>query len=162
MEISIRRAKPNDCSILTDISLKAKRYWNYPEEYYEIWKDELTIREEYIKNNTVYVAEHGERIVGYYSIIQVEEDFWAGKVFVMKGYWLEHIFILPEYIGKGIGSRLIEHAKSVCCDMGCKSLFIFSDPHARGFYERIGAKFIRESPSSIEGRIIPVFEMDIF
>ena len=48
MEISIRRALPTDALFLTSISFGAKRYWNYPEEYYEIWHDELTITKDYI------------------------------------------------------------------------------------------------------------------
>ncbi len=34
-----------------------KNYWNYPDEYYEIWKKELTITQDYISKNDVYVYE---------------------------------------------------------------------------------------------------------
>jgi hypothetical protein len=36
-------------------------------------------------------------------------------------------------------------------------LKIFVDPHATGFYEKMGAKFNENSPSSIEGREVPVY-----
>src|SRR5690554_6199749 len=120
MDVSIRKAVREDSNVLTDISFKSKRYWNYPEEYFEIWKDELTIKDSYILDNTVYVAEANDEIIGYYSIVEVKNDFWAGEVFVMKGFWLEHIFILPEYIGKGIGTKLINHAIQTCKPLRCR------------------------------------------
>jgi hypothetical protein len=41
--MTIRQASQADCEILTEISVSSKNYWNYPKEYFEIWKDELTI-----------------------------------------------------------------------------------------------------------------------
>lgn len=52
--IEIRQAKPAESGDLTSISFASKRYWNYPEEYFEIWEKELTITPEYIDNNIVY------------------------------------------------------------------------------------------------------------
>ncbi len=49
----IRQAIPTDSKILTDISFAAKNYWNYPQEYFEIWKEELTITDEYIDKGAV-------------------------------------------------------------------------------------------------------------
>jgi hypothetical protein len=42
---------------LTKISFAAKGYWNYPEAYFEIWKDELTIGSDYVQENDVFVYE---------------------------------------------------------------------------------------------------------
>src|SRR5690242_4515180 len=95
MSTLIRKALEHESDVLTDISFSSKRYWNYPEEYFDVWKDELTITPAYINRNLVCVAEVNGQIVGYLSIVEVENDFWAGTVFVKKGYWLEHIFIRP-------------------------------------------------------------------
>lgn len=142
---------------ITEISFLAKHYWNYPSEYYDIWKDELTISEDYINNNKVFVAEEQGEVIGYFSIVKVEDDFFAGKVFVKKGFWLEHIFIKPKCIKNGIGTKLMNFAKNYCIENKIECLNIFSDPNAYGFYERIGAKYIGESLSSIEGRTVSVF-----
>jgi hypothetical protein len=48
MSLSVREASPSEGKILTDISFASKQYWNYPNEYFEIWKDELTISPAYI------------------------------------------------------------------------------------------------------------------
>lgn len=159
MNVSVRKANDTDYEILTDISFAAKRYWNYPEEYMDIWKNELTITPEYIHQNIVFVAEVSATIIGYFSIVEIREDIWAGKVFVKKGFWLEHIFIKPEFIGKGIGTELIHFLKDLCHKKDISCLYIFSDPHAKGFYVKIGAKYIKECFSSIEGRTVSLFEL---
>ncbi len=160
-DIVIRRACLSDSAILTDISFAAKRYWKYPESYYNIWKDELTIDENYILKNIVYIATVKDVPAGYYSIVENRQDITVGPVFVGKGFWMEHIFISPQYMFQGIGSQLINHMKSLCADMQIDRIKIFVDPNAAGFYEKAGAKFKYMSESSIEGREIPVFEMDI-
>lgn len=161
MAIVVRPAVANDSEGLTQISFAAKRYWNYPEQYFEVWQEELTITPSYIRDNTVYVAENGGQVIGYFSLVEVKEDFWAGTVFVNEGIWLEHIFILPEYIGKGIGSKLIAFLKIKCVEMKIDKVNIFSDPNAKGFYDKLGACYISESLSSIPGRAVSLYTLHI-
>ncbi len=160
-KIIIRRAQPDEHEVLTEISFASKRHWNDPEAYFEVWKNELVITHKYIESNTVFAAETPDGIAGYFSIVHVPQDFMAGPVFVRQGHWLEHIFIRPAYIGQGIGRSLIEFARDWCVQHGIDRLYIFSDPHARGFYERLGANYLGESASSIPGRTIPLFELNI-
>lgn len=156
----IRKAETTDAKVLTEISFSAKRYWNYPEDFYEKWKDELTITENYIKYNIVFTAHVNNDIVGFYSIVKNPQDQSFGKVFMKAGYWMDHIFIRPEYIKQGIGSKLIDHLKRFCKDNEIYNLTIFVDPNAKGFYEKIGATFKYMSESNIENRQIPVFEFE--
>ena len=160
-DIVIRKADVSDSTNLTNISFAAKRYWKYPESYYDAWKNELTIDENYILKNIVYVATFNGDPVGYYSVVENAQDVTVGSVFVEKGFWMEHIFITPEYINNGVGSYLINHMKSLCIDMNIDRIKIFVDPNASGFYEKVGAKFKYMSKSNIEGREIPVFEMSL-
>lgn len=161
MDFVIRKAKDTESDILTSISFASKRYWNYPEEYLNVWEKELTITPKYIQENIVYVAEVDDMVVGYFSIVEVKKDFWAGQVFVKKGFWLEHIFIQPEFIGKRIGSELIFYAMEYCKRNRIECLNIFSDPCAKGFYDKVGAKYIKESPSSIDGRTVSLYELEV-
>jgi len=48
VELVIRQAKRTESGDLTSISFASKRYWNYPEEYFDVWKKELTITPGYI------------------------------------------------------------------------------------------------------------------
>lgn len=161
IDFKIRPASASDCEALTALSFASKRYWNYPDSYYETWKNELTVTPEYVKSSIVFVAQRDNNITGYFSITEVKDDFHTGIVLIEKGFWLEHLFIAPEYIRKGIGAKLMDFAVTWCRGNGIKSLRIFSDPNATGFYEKFGAKLLYESPSSIVGRMVPVYELKI-
>ena len=160
-KIQIRKAQPVDSDLLTEISFDAKKHWNYPDNYYDLWRDELTITKEYIHQNIVFEALYMDFVIGFYSIIENETDFYTGDIFVKKGFWLEHIFIKPAYHALGIGMLLINHAKQVSRDSGITELLIFADPNAKGFYDKVGAEYLYESKSSIPGRMIPVYGLKI-
>ena len=157
MQIYIRKAAPSDAQILTRISFAAKRVWKYPEEYFSIWKNELTITPEYIEKNMVVAAVIGNAVIGYYSVVHNDRDRTFGNVFVEQGDWMEHLFIDPPFIGKGIGRELTDDMKSRCRLGGISELFVFVDPNAEGFYRKIGAQFLRRSQSNIPNREIPVY-----
>jgi maltose O-acetyltransferase len=123
MKVIIRKAFPEENEVLTEISFASKHLWNYPEDYFKVWKAELTITSEYIQKNILNIAEQDDKILGYYSLVKNDRDFWAGRVFVMKGYWLEHIFIRPEFIRKGIGTQLIRDVQKTCKELGIKRIY---------------------------------------
>lgn len=160
-KIEINKAIDTDSNILTELSFAAKRHWNYPDHYYDLWKDELTITKDYISQNIVYNAQIGDLIVGFYSIVENKSDIYAGETFVKKGFWLEHLFIKPDYLKLGIGRLMIDHAKMISKAMGISNLLIFVDPFAKGFYNKIGADYQYDSKSSIPGRLIPVYELKV-
>lgn len=157
----IRRAKTGEAKQLTSISFASKKYWPYPEAYYTVWKNELTITPRYIADNLVFVCEIADTIVGYYSLVDLCDDLeFAGQV-IEKGFWLEHMFIVPAHIGRSLGSRLFEHALHICTRLGILQLKILADPNARGFYEKRGCRFIKEFPSSIDNRTTPLLSIKI-
>ncbi len=156
-DIRIELAVPSDCIRLTAIAFAAKRHWNYPEEYFDIWRNELTITKDYIDKNLVFVAICDEEVIGFGAIVVVESAFLAGEVFVEEGYWLDHLFIDPCFLYQGIGTKLIDYATKFCSKKGVSKLLIFTDPHAVAFYEKSGAVFLYDSLTSIRERKIPVY-----
>lgn len=161
MELSIRRAESSDAAFLTSISVGAKRYWNYPEGYLEIWHDGVTITETYIEKNIVFVAKRKTTIIGYCSTVHLKEDEWRGETKLKAGYWLEHIFVRPAYIKSGVGSKLFEVLIHYCETNDIRLLNILGDSNASGFYHKMGAKYICNLPSNIEGRCLCAFEFVI-
>ncbi|KJS02682.1 MAG: hypothetical protein VR65_04390 [Desulfobulbaceae bacterium BRH_c16a] len=158
----IRPARKSDAPALTALSLESKGHWGYPKEYFEIWKNELTITSEYIQKNDVFVWEEEAGIIGYYSITELKEDVgFAGNI-IEKGYWLEHMFILPVCHGRGIGKSFFEHLRKLC-EMTEKitELKILAEPHSFGFYKKMGCKYHREFPSNIPGRTTPLMSLDL-
>jgi maltose O-acetyltransferase len=152
----IRRAEKNEAQLLTDLSFRSKAYWGYPESYFQIWKDELTLTAAYIEKNDVFVFETEERIAGYYSMVKLDADLEISGIRLEKGFWLEHMFVLPDHIGRKIGSHLFKDLADRCEEKGIAQLKILADPNARVFYEKMGCRYHRDVPSTIKGRTTPL------
>ncbi len=147
-DIKIRRARPDEAAILTDIAFAAKRHWQYPESYIELWRPELTFTADYIEAHAVYVALDGERPVGVYALVQ-EDGFQE----------LDYLWVLPAYIGQGVGRRLVRHALAVARTNPLPRVLVASDPYAVGFYEKMGFRKIGHLSGQPPGRILPVMEV---
>jgi GNAT superfamily N-acetyltransferase len=63
------------------------------------------------------------------------------------GLYLEDLFVVPEWRGRGVGRALLTHLARVAVDRGCGrmewSVLDWNEP-ARGFYERLGAAPMNE------------------
>ena len=151
--ISIRRVVPTEADVLTQIALSAKAHWGYPDRWMEIWTPELTFSPEYFEEHESWVALDDARPIAFYTL---EEK--SGNA------WLENLWVLPEYIGRGAGRRLFLHAMSRSRELGHKTLQLEADPNAVGFYEKMGMYKIGERQSEVEGRqrVLPVMEMKLW
>jgi ribosomal protein S18 acetylase RimI-like enzyme len=149
--ILIRRALPEEADRLTQIAFSAKAHWGYPARWMEIWRPQLTFDSADFQENETWVAE-ADHPVAFYTL--QERDGNA---------WIEDLWVLPEYIGQGIGNQLFRHAMSRSLQLGYKILRLEADPHAVGFYEKMGMHKIGERPSEIEGqpRSLPIMEIDL-
>ncbi len=157
----IRRATPGDEEELTALSFASKRYYHYPEHYYTLWQPELTLSRGYLERNSVYCAENNGRIIGYYALVLLEKELVIQEETLNRGYWLEHMFVLPEYIGSGLGRKLFSHFWDTCRTKNIRAVSLLADPHARGFYEKMGCVYLKECPSTIAGRTTPLLKIDI-
>lgn len=148
----IIRATPDQAETLSRIAFAAKRHWSYPERWIQQWSPILTITPEFIEKNETYVAYLEKMPVGFYAIsIQGERAS------------TEHLWVLPEYIGKGVGAELFNHMISRCRKLDTKILEIESDPNAQGFYEHMGAKRVGEVVGEVDGqpRVLPLLEINL-
>lgn len=157
----IRRADCKEHHILTEISFASKNYWNYPEEFLQIWQEELTITKKYILQNEVVVIENGQSILGYYSLAHLKSALHFSNFTIEAGHWMEHLFIQPSFIGKGLGKKLFEHCLKLCRSKNISKLKILADPNAKGFYLKLGCNYIKDCPSSIEGRTTPYLDYPV-
>jgi GNAT superfamily N-acetyltransferase len=155
--LSIRDAAPADAPRLTAIAFSAKRHWRYPEAYYQAWENELTVTEQYFIQNIVRCIA-GDDVVGFYSLCFLETARRFGEVCVESGWWLDHMFIEARWIGQGLGTRLFVDMILALRQRGAGRVRLFADPHAAGFYEKLGCRFVRNSGSSIPERTVPVYE----
>lgn len=155
----IIRAETTDAEELTNIAFAAKRHWNYPENYFEIWKQELTITPKYISENSVFKLVLNNQVVGFYAFVNIPEELELEEIQIKAGWWMDHLFLSPQFHKQGLGRKMVDHAIQTLAGLGGNSCFIFVDPFASGFYEKIGAQFLYDSPSSIAGRTIPVYQL---
>ena len=144
MDIRIVEAIPHQAHELTQIAIKAKSHWGYTPEQMALWIPEfLTISPDYITNQHVWVALSDNGDVAGFAAIEEHDD----------GAILEHLWMLPDYMGQGIGKRLFLHAASIFPE------FTFtSDPHADEFYKHMGAVKIGEYESMLQGRMLTHFK----
>ncbi|WP_281234987.1 GNAT family N-acetyltransferase [Flavobacterium gelatinilyticum] len=149
--MNIQKAKIEDHIRLTEITKKSKAYWGYSEEQMEKWSNNLTITIDYIETNPVFNLVEENQIVGYYSYLKQEDN-------QVK---LDNLFILPEYIGKGFGSFLMNDFLERMRNEKCKKIILDSEPNAEQFYQKIGFTKIGEFETSIKNRFMPIMEMNL-
>jgi GNAT superfamily N-acetyltransferase len=147
MNYDIVPATPEDSPTLSSIALEAKAYWGYPQEWLELWKPDITISPEMIEAHDCFKVVSGNTIIGF-TLIMAEKG----------GFEIEHCWILPKYIGKGYGGKLLRYALSQP-QYQRKHFGVLADPNAEAFYEKFGFKKIKDVPGKPEGRTLPWMEM---
>jgi GNAT superfamily N-acetyltransferase len=147
---TIRRSGAAQAARLSQISIAAKSYWGYPAQWIELWHNQLTITPAYIEKNEVWAAEVDGAILGFYAL--------AGASPRMT---LDHMWVMPVAIKQGIGSALFHHAITRAATAGAKVIEIESDPHAEGFYSKMGAETVGEVAYVLEGqrRALPLMHL---
>ena len=108
----------------------------------DAWCDELTVSPEFIRRQRVGVAELSGEIVGFYGL-RCDDDVWH----------LEHLWLRPAHIGRGLGRALFGEAVREARAGGATELLIKSDPNAEPFYRRMGAERVRVETYLLLGAI---------
>jgi len=151
--IEIRRATPEMAEELTRIAHASKAHWGYPDSQIASWREELTLTPEFIGANLVHVATYDGEPAGTYALVGEGEQID-----------LEHFWIDPRWIAKGLGQALFEHAAYEAAALGARTLEILSDPHAEGFYLKMGALRVGEAAAAIDDqpdRVLPRLHYDL-
>jgi len=144
--MTVIKSNIDDNEILTDITKKSKAYWGYSNEQMENWSELLTITKSYIESNIVYKLLIDNAIVGYYSYINLEDD-------VIK---LDNLFVLPEYIGSGLGKLLMNDFMDRLKMTKTKKVVLDSEPNAEKFYEKFGFIKVGQIETAIKDRYLPI------
>jgi GNAT superfamily N-acetyltransferase len=150
----IRAARPGEAAALTELALAAKAHWGYPASFMARCRAALTIEPAMIRSQVFRLAQAKDGVIlGFYGF---EPD--------REGIGLSHLFVRPEAIGSGIGSgigrALWQDAVDVARRRGFSQMTIVGDPHAAGFYLRMGAVPAGATPSEIDpARALPVFRL---
>ena len=150
MKIELARAE--HASELTEIAISAKRHWNYPDRWIELWTPSLTISTDYILQNETWMAVVNVTPIGFYSLHRDDEILW-----------LDNLWVLPDFMRQGIGKKLFRHAVERSRVLDVPILKIEADPNAQSFYEKMGAYKVGESRNQVDDqpRILPIMEINL-
>jgi GNAT superfamily N-acetyltransferase len=126
---------------LRDIAYAAKAHWGYDPALVRAWADSFEFPAE-------------ERIL-------VEDGGWAAVVPKGEVCWLDDLWVEPAAMGRGLGRRLFERAAELGRELGCTRMEWEAEPNALGFYERMGASYVRDSDVTEWGRVLPVMGVSL-
>lgn len=85
----------------------------------------------------IYVSEIDKSIVGTIAVLIMHNIGHLGK----KSAVFESIAVLPEWQGRGIGKKMLEHAMAICKKNGCYKITLSANikrEKAHQFYESLG------------------------
>lgn len=138
--MDIRRAISEDVEKLSALALSAKAHWGYAPDQLQAWRPSLEVSVESLSAHPTFVGELDGDVIGFYSLIPSNEA-WE----------LDNLWVLPRFIRKGCGHRLLVHAAQTAAEGGATSITIDSDPNAEPFYLACGATRIGVTAAPIVG-----------
>ena len=149
---TVRPARAGEAASLTALCLRSKAHWGYDAEFMRLCVSSLTVTEQSIAEGRVLVGIDGSgQTVGTVSVGRDGDDAELALMFVD-----------PAVIGGGAGRTLFEAAAALARELGYRRMTILADVNAASFYERMGARFLRNEPSdAIPGRVLPFYEYDL-
>ena len=148
---TIRRARPEEGERLRDVAVAAKAHWDYDAEFVRQWGARMDFSPAAVSGNEIYVADvHGDVVA------------WAALVAKRDVWWLDDLWVVPEWIGQGVGTLLFGHIVELARARGGPTRMEWqAEPNAVGFYEKVGGRYLRDGEPTSWGRVLPVMGLDL-
>lgn len=141
-ELNLRAATPEDVAVLFELIKALSEY----EKLSHAVTGSAASLEAHLFGDRPYaeaiIAEFSGQPVGFCLF------FHNYSTFLTKpGIYIEDLFVLPEYRGRGIGKQLVSYVAQLAVSRNCGrlewSVLDWNEP-AIGFYKRIGASILDE------------------
>lgn len=154
--VRVRPAKPSEAAEISALAIASKAHWGYDEAAMEIFRAELTLREDELRTRCAHVLDDAGQLLGFYTLARsglspLELDPVSVE--------LEHLYVRVGCFGRGLGSTLLRHAIQQAHADGARRICVQSDPNAEGFYARLGARLLERVATSVPGRTLPLLEL---
>lgn len=134
-----------DAARLTGIAFSIKCYRGYADDLIELWADELTISEGFLRTHPVYCAVRDGESVGFSALSRRwDEDE------------VDHIWVAPKHMGGGIDQALFARTVSSAATFGGAVFVIVADLNAEGFYCKMGTQRVGHVPAWPQGCSSPL------
>lgn len=150
MNWTIQRAGSADARRLTELARAAKAHWGYPPAWLAAWEADLTLTPAYVTAHRVFAAREADSLIGVCAL-EDRESHWA----------LEHVWVDPAHLRRGVGAALVRSALVEARAIRPAVVVVLADPHAAGFYARLGAHRVGATSAPMPGapeRELPRFE----
>lgn len=149
--MTIRRARGDDGERLREIARVSKGHWDYDPAFVAQWAARLDMSPDAVEQNEIYVGEVDGEIVTW-SALTTKHGVW----------WLDDLWVIPQQMGKGIGTRMFEHIVELVRERGGPTTMEWqAEPNSVAFYEKLGARCLRDSEPTSWGRVLPVMGIEI-
>jgi ribosomal protein S18 acetylase RimI-like enzyme len=148
--LQMRRCTARDAPSLTRLAHASKASWGYPDELLALWDADLTLDPAFVERHDVWAAVVGDEVAGFYGV--------TGEGMTRE---IEHLWVDPGWMGRGVGRRMLDHLVARARADGVEVLRAVSDPNAVGYYQRMGARQVGEQASVPAGRRLPVLAIRV-
>lgn len=139
--LGIRIAHPDDRPNLVELQRRASLAFADGDVRQQVLDnpDLISLDEEMLANNEVLVAEVGDRIVGFATIVAHDGNDAE----------LEGLFVEPSEWRKGVGSALVRAIEREAAAWGASRIHVQANEHAQAFYEAVGFNKIGEKRTEL-------------
>lgn len=144
------RALAEDATFLTSTAIASKKFWGYTDDEMDLWKSDLEVSSAYILQHEVIKVFAEDVFVGFYAIKIIEG--------IPE---IDHLWLLPEKIRQYYGREIFEHLLHELKAAGYQKAMLIAEPHAKGFYKKMGGTVIGKTGSKISGRFLDIYEFQL-
>ncbi len=142
METVIRRATPADSALILKFIRALAEFERALDAV--VATEQGLLRDGFGPNPYCWclIAEHGGQPAGF-ALCFFNYSTWVGR----PGVYVEDLFVLPEFRGRGIGKALLEQVAAIAMEKGCLRLnwaVLDWNTPAIEFYRGLGAEFLDE------------------
>jgi hypothetical protein len=106
--VHIIRAQPSEAATLSAIAWAAKAFWNYPFDWMEQWREQLTITPIFIAENEAFAAIINRQTVAFHALLQSADVLRLEHLWVCRIGWARES-VAPYSGTRRIGLRLAAH-----------------------------------------------------
>ena len=139
-----------DSEELTDVAVRSKRHWGYSKEAMELWNENLTVTENYLKEHTVIKAVLEDEIVGFFSLEEIKPTTR-----------IAHFWIDTPYLRKGYGSYLFKYMMNFLKSKNVEKATLVIDPNSQRFFEKKGGTVINKIEHKVKNKFLLIVEFPV-
>jgi GNAT superfamily N-acetyltransferase len=150
VEARIRPPRPREGERLREIAIASKSHWGYDHERVREWAALGDFSPAGLREKELFVADVDEEAVG-----------WAGLISTGEVCWLDDLWISPDWIRRGLGTLLFQRVAARGRELGALRMEWEAEPHAIGFYEKMGGRYLRNSEPGAWGRVNAIMSIDL-